>query len=185
MKLKNMLLMALPLAVAATSCTRHAGEPARRSLLFNNETNIDSDGYLFLLSVHEKAVSGVKAAEQIQSASAPEATKALASKINSLYGEMIPELEKLAEDFHVLLPDPGLPGFSMPHHFSSDSVSSGIDNESFLAYAQHEQGAILDQFQRVDRNTSKVLKKYAREKLTAVKEIYKLAGVHDAYCSHT
>lgn len=175
--------MALPLAVAASSCTRHAGEPVKRSLLFYNETNVDTEGYLFFKLAHEKAVHEVQLAESVQSAATSATTKNLASKIIDLYGGMIPELENLAATFHVILPDPGVPGFSMPHHFGTDSLTSFSD-EAYAAHVQREQGAILEQFSRIDRNTSKILKVYAKEKLPAVREIFALAGGQEEHGAH-
>ncbi|MFC7523630.1 DUF4142 domain-containing protein [Parapedobacter sp. GCM10030251] len=183
MKLRNIFLMALPLVAAVSSCTRHAGEPAKRSLLLNNETNVDTEGYLFFKLAHEKAVYEVQLAKYVQSVGASAATKNLASKISDLYGEMIPELETLASAFHVVLPDPGIPGFSMPHHFATDSLT-GFNNEAYTAHVQHEQGAILEHFNRVSRNTSKTLKAYANEKLPAVKEVFALAGGHEEHGAH-
>jgi|SRR5690606_26281994 len=183
MKFRTICLMALPLAVAVSSCTRHAGEPVKRSLLFNNETHVDTDGYLFFKLTHEKAVYEVQLAEYIQSTTASDATKKLASAISDVYKGMIPELESLAATFDVMLPDPGLPGFAVPHHFAPDSLTN-FSNEAYLAHVQHEQGVILEHFNRIDRNTSKVLKAYAKEKLPAVKEVFALAGGHEEHGAH-
>lgn len=175
--------MALPLVVAVSSCTRHAGEPAKRSLLLNNETNVDTEGYMFFKLAHEKAVYEVQLAKYVQSVASSAATKNLASKISDLYGEMIPELETLATTFHVVLPDPGIPGFAMPHHFATDSLTS-FNNEAYAAHVQHEQSTILEQFNRASRNTAKPLKDYAKEKLPAVKEVFALAGGHEDHGAH-
>lgn len=175
--------MALPLAVAASSCTRHAGEPVNRSELFSNATGVDSEGFTFFKSVYQKASFEVELAKYVQSTSASAEAKKLAAGIVQTYEPMIAELEEFATSVHVILPDPGTPAFAVPHHFAVDSLGS-FDSNGYITHAQHEQGAILNQFNRIDRNTSKALKAYAKEKLPAVKEVFALAGGKEEHGAH-
>ncbi|MBK1439467.1 hypothetical protein JHJ32_05680 [Parapedobacter sp. ISTM3] len=165
----------LSLVVAISSCTRHAGEPVSRAVLYNNETDVDTDGYVFFKLLHEKAKFETQLATYVQSAPASSAAKELAAKVIETYEGMIPELESLAEAHFVVLPDPGMPGFSVPHHFSTDSLGS-FSSEAYIAHVQHEQGTILEQLRRAERNTAKTLRTYAHEKLPAVEEVFALSG---------
>ncbi|GGC17950.1 hypothetical protein GCM10011386_07370 [Parapedobacter defluvii] len=183
MKFRKIVLMALPLAVAASSCTRHAGESESRTKLYNNATDVDSEGFSFFKSVHKKATFEVGLANYVQSSPASAEAKKLAAGIVETYEPIIAELEDMGASFHVILPDPGVPAFAVPHHFAADSLG-GFDSKGYIAHAQHEQGAILEQFNRIDRNTSKVLKTYAKEKLPAVKEVFALAGGHEEHGAH-
>lgn len=183
MKFRNIFLMALPLAVAASSCTRHAGEPVSRTHLYGNATSVDSEGFTFFKSVYKKATFEVELAKYIQSSPASSEAKKLAAEVVKTYEPIITELEALSTSFDVILPDPSMPAFAVPHHFAADSLGS-FDSNGYIAHAQHEQGAILEQFNRIDRNTSKALKAYAKEKLPAVKEVFALAGGHEEHGAH-
>ncbi len=183
MKFRNIVLMALPLALAVSSCTRHAGEPISRTRLFGNATSVDSEGFTFFKSVYQKASFEVELAKYIQSSPASAEAKKLAAGIVKTYEPLIVELEEFGTSFHVILPDPSMPSFEVPHHFAADSLG-GFDSKGYIAHAQHEQGAILEQFNRIDRNTSKALKAYAKEKLPAVKEVFALAGGHEEHGAH-
>ncbi|SFC81511.1 protein of unknown function [Parapedobacter composti] len=180
---KASLIPSLALAVALGSCTRHAGEPVSRRVLYNNETAVDTEGYVFLKTAHEKAVYETELAKHVQSTQAPATAKALASQLIATYEKMIPELESLAEANFVVLPDPGMPGFSVPHHVGTDSVAN-FNGDAYMEYVRHEQGAVLEQFKRASRNTSKELRAYAAERLPEVKALYTQAGGQEDHGAH-
>lgn len=175
--------MALPLAIVAGSCTRHAGESTTRTRLYSNATDVDSEGFSFFKSVYKRAKAEVELAKYVQSSSASAEAKKLAAGIVETYEPVLSELEDLGTSFHVVVPDPSVPAFAVPHHFAADSLG-GFDSKGYIAHAQHEQGAILEQFNRIDRNTSAKLKAYAKEKLPAVKEVFALAGGHEEHGAH-
>src|SRR5690606_34477917 len=141
MNIKNSFLVAASMLVLS-SCARHPGETVRRGTLYNDETYVDTEGYTFFKSVHEKARFETALAKYIQSTSASSEAKGLASKIAETYEPLAAELESLAGTFAVILPDPGEADFVTPGHFQADSLGR-IDNAGYIAHVQHEQGAIL------------------------------------------
>lgn len=175
--------MAFPLAVAVSSCARHAGEPMSRNRLFWNATGVDSEGFTFLKSVYQKSAFEVELAKYVQSSPASAEAKKLAAGIVQAYEPLVAELEELGNSFHVILPDSGTPAFAVPHQFAADSLG-GFDSNGYIAHAQHEQAEILEQFDVADRNTVKSLRAYAAEKLPAVKEVFALAGGHEEHGAH-
>ncbi|SEL90560.1 hypothetical protein [Parapedobacter koreensis] len=171
------------LVVGLSSCSRHAGEEVSRNKLYSNATDVDAEGFTFFKSVYTKAVFETQLAEYVQSAPASPAAKELAGNVVATYEEAIPELENLATAFYVILPDPGAPVFAVPHHFTTDSLGS-FNSEAYIAHVQHEQGAILEQLGRAERNTVKPLRAYAHEKLPAVEELFALAGGEADHGAH-
>lgn len=184
MDIKNSFLIAASLAVLVLgSCTRHQGESVSRGALYNNEGSVDTEGYTFFKLVHEKAQAETQLAKYVQTAVASAEAKDLARKIVETYEPMTTELEELAGSFSVVLPDPGMPGFAVPHHFDADTLGT-FDGASYIAHVQHEQAAILEQFNRLSRNTSKKLREYAKEKVPAVKTLYAAAGGQEDHSGH-
>lgn len=182
MNIKNSFLVAASLLVLG-SCTRHPGETVRRGTLYNNETHVDSEGYVFFKSVHEKAQFETELAKYIQSAPASSEAKGLAAKVVETYEPMAAELEELAETVSLVLPDPGMAGFAVPSHFGTDTLGT-FDSAAYIAHVQHEQGAILEQFNRLSRNTNSRLQHYALEKVAGVKEVFAAAGGHEDHGAH-
>ncbi|MGK6349666.1 DUF4142 domain-containing protein [Parapedobacter sp. DT-150] len=170
-------------AITLGSCAKHPGEPVSRAVLYNNATNADAEGYIFFKSVHQKAEFETQLAKHVQGSSASAKAKELAGKVVAIYEPIGAELESLAEAHLVVLPDPGMPGFAVPPHFSADSLGS-FDSEAYIAHVQHEQATILEQLNRADRNTDKNLRNYAKEKLPAVKELFALAGGQEDHGAH-
>src|SRR5690606_20189740 len=152
MNIKNSFLVAASLLLLG-SCARHPGETVRRGTLYNNETNVDSEGYVFFKSVHEKAQFETELAKYIQSAPASTEAKGLAAKIVETYEPMVAELADFAAGFSVVLVDQEGRGFTVPHHFEVDTLGASFNNAGYIAHVQHEQGAILEQFKRLSRNT--------------------------------
>lgn len=183
MNIKNSFIVAASVLVLG-SCAKHSGETVRRGTLFNDETYVDSEGFEFFKSVHRKARFETALAKHVQSIStASSEARELAGKIAGTYEPVAAELEELAGDFSVILPDPGEAGFVAPGNFATDSVGT-FDNAGYLAHAQHEQKVILEQFNRLSRNTNKELKKYAEEKAPAVKEVFAAAGGQEDHSAH-
>lgn len=184
MDIKNSFLIAGSLAVLVLgSCTRHQGESVSRGGLYNNESSVDSEGYTFFKLVHEKAQAETQLANYVQTATASAEAKDLARKIVEMYEPMTTELEELAGSFSVLLPDPGMPGFAVPQHFDADTLGT-FDGATYIAHVQHEQAAIMEQFNRLSRNTNKKLREYAKEKVRSVKTLYAAAGGKEDHNGH-
>jgi len=184
MKFKFISFAAASLAVVALgSCTRHAGEPVSRDILFGNATRVDTEGFTFFKTVYAKAVYETELAKHVRLTQASPEAKELAGQVIETYESAIPELVALATDFYVLLPDAKTLAFAVPHHFDVDSLGN-FDSAAYIEHVQHEQGAILEQLGRIDRNTSKVLKGYAKEKLPAVKELFASAGGSEDHHAH-
>lgn len=184
MKLKNISFITASLAVLVLgSCARHPGEPVSRDILFYSATRVDTEGFVFFKSVYAKAVSETQLAKEVQSSQASPKAKEIAAKVIETYEGTIPELVQYASDFHVVLPDAVPPPFAVPHHFHPDSLGS-FNSEAYIAHVQREQGAMLEQFSRAERNTAKSLRSYAKEKLPAVKELFALAGGQEDHSAH-
>lgn len=182
MNIKNSFLVAASLLVLG-SCTRHAGEPVRRGTLYNNESHVDTEGYTFFKLVHGKGQFETQLAKHMQSGSASAEAKDLARKIVETYEPIVTELEGIAGEFSVVLPDRGLPGFAVPHHFDTDTLGN-VNSAGYIAHVQHEQAAILEQFKRLSRNTNKELQHFAEEKMPAVKALFTAAGGQEEHGAH-
>lgn len=184
MKIKNNFLIAVSLAVLVlSSCTTHQDDQVRRSTLYNNESKVDTEGYTFFKLVHEKAQLETALAKYVQTTAAFPEAKSLAGTIIETYEPMVAELEELAKSFLVMLPGAGTPGFAVPHHFDTDTLGT-FDGAGYIAHVQHEQAVILEQFNRISRNTSKQLKEYANEKMPSVKTAYAAAGGQEDHSVH-
>lgn len=183
MRRSNLLVIAAVGGVLFLSSCGNSNDRADKSLLYNNATSVDSEGFDFFKTVHEKAGFELALAQHAASTSASADVKALAAKITEVYGVMIPELERLATEAAVVLPDPGTPAFQLPESLTSDSLG-GFDDHIYLNRFVHEQKEILKQFTRADRNTYVPLNNYAGEKLPAVKELYAMAGGEEDHGAH-
>ncbi len=175
-------IAAIGVVVLLGSCSS-GNQEANKSQLFNSAAGVDSEGFDFFKTVHGKAVFELELAKQAASVSTSAEVKALSGKITETYSSIIPELESMAADVHVILPDPGAPVFEMPAKLVPDSLA-GFDDHAYLEHFAHEQKVILDQFNRVDRNTYKPLNHYAKEKLPAIKALYAAAGGEEDHGAH-
>jgi len=182
MNIKNSFLVAASLLVLG-ACARHPGESVRRGTLYNNETNIDSEAFTFFKRVHEKALFETAFAKYIQSIPASTEAKGLAAKVAETYEPIIAELAGFASEYSVVLTERTEPDFVVPHHFETDSLRT-FDNAGYVAHVQHEQGAILEQFERLTRNTNKELQEYALEKVSTVKAVFAAAGGQEDHGAH-
>lgn len=173
MKLSALSLFLVGGAITLSACSS-GDQTANKAQLYNNMTSVDSEGFDFLKTVHEKAVSEVERANYVESVSSSPAVKELAKKVVDTYKGIIPELEEIATEAHVILPDPGAAIWS-PEELAEDSLA-GFDDQQYIAHVQREQKLILEQFKRADRNTYPALNTYAAERLPAIQELYVLAG---------
>ncbi len=184
MKIRHTSLVAASVvAFTFGSCTLHDGEAVSRNKLYANATDVDSEGFTFLKTGHEKAVLETELAKYVQSSAASAQAKALAGRVIETYREIIPGLQELATGLYVVLPDPGMPAFQVPHHFAADSIA-GFDSEAYIAHVQHEQALMLEQFKRASRNTVKPVQHFAHEQLPAVKTLYADAGGQEDHGAH-
>lgn len=161
----------------------HSGETVGRDKLYNNATDVDSEGFTFLKTVHEKAVLATQLAEYVQSVPASPEAKELAAGVIETFNAAIPELEDLARTHHVVLPDPGMPAFTVPNHFAADSLA-GFNSAAYIEHVQQEQGLILEQLQRAERNTISELRAYAKAQLPRVKDLFAAAGGQQDHGAH-
>lgn len=165
------------------SCARHPGETVSRGTLYNSETTVDSEGYTFFKQVHEKAQFETQLAKYVSTTAASAEAKSLAGKVVETYAPMMADLSDFAATFSVLLVDQGGRGFAVPQQFQADTLGS-FDNAGYIAHVQHEQGAILEQFNRLSRNTIADLQHYAHEKIPAVKTLFAAAGGQEDHSAH-
>ena len=182
MNIKNSFLVAASLLVLG-SCARHPGESMRRGTLYNNEANVDSEGYTFFKQVNEKAQFETQLAKYVRTTAASAEAKDLAGKIVETYEPMVTELADFAATFSVVLVNHGGRGFTVPHHFEADTLGA-FDNAGYIAHVQHEQGAILEQFKRLSRNTIEDLQHYAEDKMPTVKALFAAAGGREDHGAH-
>lgn len=170
MRKPNLLaVVALGLSVFFASCNSEG--QANKQQLYNNATKVDSEGYAFFKTVHEKASYELAYAEYAAANGAP---AALTDNIKALYSEILPQLEALAADAHVIVPAPGQLVFAA-EELQSDSTQTFVASEYQDRFVR-EQQALVDQFKRASRNTYKPLRAYAQETLPRVQQLYADAG---------
>lgn len=181
MRTSNLLATAtLGLGILFASCQTEGD--ANRQQLYNNFTKVDSEGFEFLKQVHEKASYEVAYAQYVATTSGFADAKALADSITYLYSEIIPQLEELAAEAHVILPDPGGLEFSAAGLYTD--TANVFSSQDYFERFVHEQEVILDQFERASRNTYVPLRSYANEKLPQIKNLYAQAGGKEEEGAH-
>lgn len=170
MRKSNLLAVAaLGLSVFFASCSTE-GQTDKRQL-YNNESKVDTEGYTFFKTVHEKAAYELAFAEYAAANGAP---KSLTDSISAIYVSMLPELETIAAEAQIVLPDPGQLRFSAEELFGdSTRVFTVSDYQSRFVNEQH---LLVDQFKRGSRNTYKPLREYAQNKLSQIEQLYAQAG---------
>lgn len=187
MRLDKISLVAACAVFSLSSCIKHPGEPVRRDVLYNNETDVDSEGFSFFKFVHETAVYEVGLANQVQSTTTSAKARELANKVIETYEPIIPELEKLAGEAYVVLPDPGAVAWAAGRAGApgdSLQMANAVNEANYIAHVQERQRLILDQFNRIDRNTHRGLSRYATEKLPVIQELYAMAGGSEDHGAH-
>lgn len=191
------MIGALGIGIAYTSCGYSTGEMTKRQL-YNNETFVDSEGFTFFKTVYEKAAYELAHARYALTQGGTAESRALAEKIIATYTDMLPELEQLAANKHVIVPDPGALSFNAEtavadleptNTLQTDSLEStqpivAFDGAAYIAHVQKEQAEILNQFTRASRNTDQDVRKYTGDRLEAIKEIYVLAGGEVSESAH-
>lgn len=178
MRKSNLLAVAaLALSVVLASCNSE-GE-ANKQQLYNNATRVDSEGYTFFKTVYQKASYELAYADYAAANGAP---TSLTNNIKSLYAEILPEIEALAADAHVIVPDPGQAVFAADEvHGDSTQVFVASD---YQARFVKEQQLLVDQFKRASRNTYKPLREYAQQTLPRIQQLYADAGGEEAPGAH-
>lgn len=184
MQFQKITIVAACAALALSSCVRNPGESASRGVLYNNEIKVDSEGFSFFKVVHGTAAYEVELADYIQSTAGSSAVRELASRVVETYQSILPELVEMAAGQHVVLPDPGAPVFHVEATTDSLQAADLVNEQNYIAHVQQQQKLILEQFTRADRNTNKVLNRYAQEKLPIIKELYAAAGGEEANGAH-
>lgn len=167
------LISGLSLGVVLSSCNNEGS--ANKQQLYNNYTKTDTEGFTFFKSVHEKAMFEMEFAKYAATVSNDPKIASISEKISSVYTEMIPQLEELAAEAQVILPDPGTPEFEVPVLFALDTAAS-FDVDKYLKHLAKQQKEIVKQFKRASRNTNQSIRKYAGEKLPVVEELYVFVG---------
>ncbi len=178
MRKSNLLAVAaLGLSVFFASCNS-SGQPDKRQL-YNNESKVDTEAYTFFKTVHEKAAYELAYAEYAAANGAPQS---LTNSIREVYGALLPELENIAAEAQIIIPDPGQLIFSADelHGDSSQAFVVADYQTRFI----HEQGQLVDQFKRASRNTYKPLRAYAQDKLSEVQQLYVQAGGQEDNGAH-
>lgn len=196
----------MAITVTFASCGYDNGKVGKEQL-YNNATFVDTEGFTFFKTAHEKAAYELAHAQYALSQGASGEAQALADKIIATYTDMLPALEELGADKQVIANDPGAFVFNAEEHYEvvtpelvtvSDEEDSEVastttenvapaafDQNAYVAHVQKEQAAILNQFERASRNTDKDLRKFATDRLDIIKEIYTLAGGHvDEHAHH-
>lgn len=176
MKRRSLFLIgALGLSIAFYSCGN--SDQVTKQQLYNNATLVDSEGFTFFKTSHEKIAYELEYANYAASVSSSSQVKGLADKLQEVYGSMLPELEELAASKQVVLPDPGALVFNAEDfNLEADSVQAPFDEQAYLAHALKAQKEILNQFKRASRNTDKELRQYSADRLEAVKSAFVQAG---------
>lgn len=190
MKLDKISLIAAGAVLMLSSCVQHPGEP----LLYNNQTKVDTEGFRFFKIVHEAVVYEVGLANHISATATSPDVKKLANQVIETYQPVIPELVELATTEYVILPDPGAvvwrangmdaPDDSLQTADMANERADVINEQNYVAHVQQKQALIVEQFNRLSRNTNRQLRDYAAEKLPTVQELYALAGGEADHGAH-
>ncbi len=166
------LLAAFGLSIAFTSCNNY-GEYGRQKA-YNNATTADSEAFKFYKTAFEKMTYAVDFAKYSSNLGNSE-IQALNNRILEVYPAYLTEMEAMAADDQVVLPDPGMPAFTVPSAFQVDSVTV-FDPAAYASYMEKEHAEILKEFKRASRNTDLDVREYAKERLPVIEELYKLSG---------
>lgn len=199
------LIGAMAITVTFASCGYDNGKVGKEQL-YNNATFVDTEGFRFFKTAHEKAAYELAHAQYALSQGVSGEAQVLAEKIVGTYADLLPELEELGVAKQVIADDPGAFVFNAEEHYelitaepivaeelegeaapavTENTTSTAFNSEAYIAHVQKEQAAILDQFERASRNTDKDLRKFATDRLDIIKEIYTLAGGHvDEHAHH-
>lgn len=113
------------------------------------------------------------------------ATKELAGKVQSVFSNLLPQLDSLAVKYQVNFPTYGALEFEATEeaHVEADSAATeghhahaSFTDDHYTHHVQHEVAVIKDQLERLSRNTNKEIRDIAAAKLVDIQEIYVAAG---------
>lgn len=201
--MKSIKLLAL--AGCATflfvSCDPSVG--AKRQLDYNQATLVDSEGYAFFQEVGSRAVYENDYANYVLEQGSSDANKQLAQKVKDFYEGLLPELEELAFSFQVNFPISGAAQFSTDEFATTREVETlevdslgeevvvtntvveeGFSDEGYQEHVRAEAEAVVKQFQRIERSTSKTLRSYARENIEQAESLLVAAGGEVPHAGH-
>lgn len=172
MKKRSFVLVAiLGLGLGVSSCN-NPGDVTKQQL-YNNATLVDSEAFNFFKGVHEKGTNAIEMANYSNSQGATGEIKAYNDKVLEVMPAILTEMETLAADFQVVLPDPGLIRFEAPVEGDSTQV---FGQDTYKRVYTEDAAFIYDQFKRLSRNTVKEVRAFGQEKLPIAEELYKLSG---------
>lgn len=178
MRKSNLLAVAaLGLSVFFASC--NADGQANKRQLYNNESKVDTEAYTFFKSAYEKAAYELAYADY---AAANGASQALTNGIREVYADMLPELEVIAAEAHIIIPDPGQLIFSAEERYADSTQVFTVAD--YQAHFLKEQEFLVEQFKRASRNTYKPLREFAQNKLPQVQALYVQAGGQESDGGH-
>lgn len=189
MKLLKLLAFTGCASLIFTSCDPSVG--AKRQLMYNHTTLTDSEGYNFFQKVGGIAAYEAEYADFVSNNTTDAKAKDLAEKSKSLYIELLPILDSLATQFQVDFPIKGAERFDGTvfelnstlesevdslTQLSTTNNTANFDSDKYVQHVQDKSKEVYDQFQRLSRNTSKVLKTFAAENIEKVEALYTASG---------
>ncbi|MBE8715408.1 hypothetical protein [Sphingobacterium hungaricum] len=191
MKINSIVASVLCASAFFVSCSNKKAE--ENQVKYTHTTRVDGDAYHFFQVVGTKTPYEVQYAAYANSANSSAKVKEISAEIEKVYGDLLPQLDSLATKFFVDFPIRGAESFAAHTETAATPVSTALDSTSsvaaqpavnahaysddaYLKHTQHEQAIILDQFTRLSRNTNKVLRDFAADKLHTLEELYKKSG---------
>ena len=180
-KTRFILWVALGLGLGTASCGNPDG--VGKQQLFSNASHVDNEGFTFFKTVYEKAAFEVELAKHVATTHPGAEATELSNQVIATYEALLPELEEMAGNAQVVLPDPGQPRFEVPASLATDSTNS-MDVLAYKNHVAHEQYYLLDQFKRGSRNTYSPIRAFAKEHLDQVKALFVAAGGQEAEGAH-
>lgn len=176
-----------------SSCDFSVGK--KKQLEYNHTTLTDTDGYRFFQSVGGIAAYEVDFAKYVSGASSDAAAQDLASKSQSVYAALLPLLDSLATKFQVDFPIKSAAVFN-EEDFEQTTVqekevvendstivetietkTSSFKDSDYAAHVRNNAAEVLDQFERLSRNTHSELREFSKIDLrNQVEDLYQAAG---------
>lgn len=175
-----------------SSCDFSVGK--KKQLEYNHTTLTDTDGYRFFQTVGSIAAYEVDYADYAGNNATNANAKDLASKSKEVYAELLPLLDSLATKFQVDFPIKGGEVFDQAQfenlnvqevEAEADStdteiveeVTSLFEDEDYAAHVKANAEEVLEQFDRLSRNTNNELRDFSNTELkNKIEDLYQTAG---------
>lgn len=176
-----------------SSCDFSVGK--KKQLKYNHTTLTDTDGYRFFQTVGGIAAYEVDYADYAGNNATSANAKDLASKSKEVYSELLPLLDSLATKFQVDFPIRGAEVFDQAQfedvnvqeaETEADStdtetiveeVTSLFEDKSYAAHVKASAEEVLEQFDRLSRNTNNELRDFSNTELrNKIENLYQTAG---------